>query len=44
MQKWMVSRGLLSVSESPIVATVAEVPFIRGDLAEKFAYDVPRME
>lgn len=44
MQKWMVSRGLLSVSESPIVATVAEVPFIRGGLAEKFAYDVPRME
>lgn len=27
--------GLLSVPEPPIVATVAELPFIRGSLAEK---------
>jgi len=38
--------GLLSVSESvsPIVATVAELPFIRGSLAKKFAFDVPRVK
>lgn len=32
--------GLLSVSEPPIVATVAELPFIRGSLAEKSTCDV----
>lgn len=34
--------ALLSVSEPPIVAIVAQLPFIRGSLAEKFACDVPQ--